>query len=45
MVANAITRASQDVKDYETATTLERAGGALIELPRGEWNELTKAAA
>ena len=43
-LANAITRASQDCESYEAATKLERAGGALIELPRTEWHQLAKAA-
>ncbi len=43
-LANAITRASQDMADYERASAAERAGGTLIELPKSEWNELAKAA-
>jgi hypothetical protein len=41
---NAVTRASQDVKDYDEASTLERVGGQIIELPRTEWNTLGAAA-
>lgn len=41
---NAITRASEDLEDYERATDFERAGGKVIELPRSEWEELAKAA-
>jgi hypothetical protein len=39
-LANAITRASQDVDDYDRATDLERLGGQLIELPRQAWQAL-----
>lgn len=39
-LANALTRASQDVDDYDRATDLERLGGQLIELPRQAWQEL-----
>ena len=41
---NAVTRASQDVDDYDTATAMERHGAALIELPQSEWRELALAA-
>jgi hypothetical protein len=41
---SAITRASQDVADYDSATEMERFGGQVIELPRHEWAELAKAA-
>lgn len=41
---NAITRASQDVESYDRASELERVGGALIDLPKGEWQELAQAA-
>jgi len=43
-LANAITRASTDVADYDRATELERVGGQLIELPRTEWQALALAA-
>ena len=39
-LANALTRASQDVDDYDRATDLERLGGQLIALPRQAWQEL-----
>lgn len=39
-LANAVTRASQDVEDYDDATALERVGGQIIELPRNAWAEL-----
>jgi len=41
----AITRHSQDVDDYDRASELERIGGNVINLPRGEWNTLLKQAA
>lgn len=41
---NAITRASQDIADYDRATDLERFGGQIIELPRNEWQTLAEAA-
>lgn len=40
----AVTRLSQDVKDYDRASELERLGGEIIELPRSQWQELAKAA-
>lgn len=39
-LANAITRASQEVDDYDRATDLERLGGEIIELPRQAWQAL-----
>ncbi len=41
---NAVTRASQDVEDYDRATELERVGGQIVELKRTEWSELAMAA-
>lgn len=43
-IVNAITRTSQDVKDYDRATDLERMGGEVLELPKQEWSEISKAA-
>lgn len=43
-IYNAITRASQDVDDYDRATDMERAGAKVIELKPNEWNRLAKAA-
>lgn len=43
-VLNAITRASQDVEDYDRATTLEYMGGQVLELPRSDWQNIAKAA-
>jgi hypothetical protein len=39
-LANAITRASQDVESYDRATELEKLGGTVIELAPGEWKSL-----
>jgi len=36
-LSNAITRMSQDVKDYDRATDLERLGGKVIELANTNW--------
>jgi hypothetical protein len=41
---NAITRASQDVPDYDRASELERTGGKIIELPEAEWRVIGMAA-
>ena len=41
---NAVTRASQDVADYDRATELERLGGHIMALPAGDWSELAAAA-
>jgi hypothetical protein len=41
---NAVTRASQDVEDYDDATAMERHGAQLIELPQTEWKTLAVAA-
>ena len=43
-IANAITRASQDVADYDRATDLERIGGNVIDLPATEWRAVAMAA-
>lgn len=37
---NAVTRASQDVADYDRATELEKIGGAFLDLSRAEWEKL-----
>ena len=37
---NAVTLASQDEADYDTATDLERLGGTILELPSGQWTAL-----
>ena len=41
---NAITRASQDLDDYDTASDFERIGAQVIELPAREWQEIARAA-
>ena len=43
-LANAVTRLSQDVEDYDRATELERAGGNVITLPTSQWQEVAIAA-
>jgi len=42
---NAVTRASQDVQDYDRATDLERIGGKIINLNEGEWKTIATAKA
>jgi len=41
---SAVTRASQDVDDYDRATEFERLGGTILELPRKDWQVLAEAA-
>lgn len=41
---NAITRAAEDLPDYDRASDFERFGPAVIELPRGEWQQIAQAA-
>lgn len=43
-IANAVTRASQDVDDYDRATELERIGGNIIDLDPREWKSIALAA-
>lgn len=40
----AVTRAAEDLDDYERASEFERLGGRIVELPKSEWRELAKAA-
>ena len=40
-LVNAVTRASQDVEDYDRATELERIGGSVLELTKQEWEQIT----
>lgn len=42
-LSSAITRVANDVADYEDATLLERAGGAVITLDRKEWAVIADA--
>ena len=39
-MANAVTRASQDVEDYDRATALERTGAKVIEIPQTDWAQI-----
>jgi hypothetical protein len=41
-LVNAVTRASQDVDDYERATDLERIGGQVLELTGRSWDNIVK---
>lgn len=41
-LANAVTRASQGVKDYDEATELEKLGGRVIELSAQDWSRITR---
>lgn len=43
-VLNAVTRYSQDVEDYDRATELETAGGAVLEMKARDWREISQAA-
>jgi hypothetical protein len=37
-LANAVTRSSQDVEDYDQATEMEKLGAKVIELDKRDWN-------
>jgi hypothetical protein len=41
-VANAVTRAAQDVESYDRATELESLGGDVVELSAGDWRKLAR---
>lgn len=43
-LSSAVTRVAGEVKDYETATALERAGGSIITLAPSEWKRIAVAA-
>tara|TARA_R110002033_G_scaffold12556_3_gene38056 strand:- start:572 stop:1642 length:1071 start_codon:yes stop_codon:yes gene_type:complete len=43
-ISSAVTRFSQDVESYDRASDLENLGGAIIELPRKEWQTIAQAA-
>jgi hypothetical protein len=43
-LSSAVTRIAGEVDDYELATTMERAGGAIIELPSSSWKRISEAA-
>lgn len=40
---NAVTRASQDIADYDRATEFERFGGEILELPKTDWAAIASA--
>jgi hypothetical protein len=42
-LSNAITRASQDIADYDRATELERMGSQVLALPSSAWQEIALA--
>ena len=42
-LANAVTRASQDIEDYDQATELEKLGGKVIELSGREWSQIASS--
>jgi hypothetical protein len=41
----AVTRASQEVEDYDRATELEQLGGQILELAPGQWRTIAEALA
>jgi len=41
---SAITRAAEDLPDYDRASDFERLGGSIIELPRNQWQTIAEAA-
>jgi hypothetical protein len=43
-LANAVTRASQGLADYDEASELEKLGGRVIELDRRDWRSVSAAA-
>lgn len=40
-LVNAVTRYSQDITDYDTATDFERLGGQILESTEAEWREIS----
>jgi hypothetical protein len=42
-LANAVTRMSQDVADYDKATDYEKLGATIINLPKAQWSEIAEA--
>jgi hypothetical protein len=40
----AVTRTAEEIDSYDRATDLERAGTKVLELPRGDWEVIAKAA-
>lgn len=43
-LSSALTRVAGEVKDYELATSLERAGGQVLALPAKSWDAIAQAA-
>jgi hypothetical protein len=43
-LVSAVTRAAQDVENYDRATELERIGGRILDLTSGEWQRVALAA-
>jgi hypothetical protein len=43
-ISAALTRTAHDVDSYDRSTELEYAGGAVIELPRNEWQRIAETA-
>ena len=41
---NAVTRAAEDITDYDRATEFEALGGAVVDLTTSEWREMAMAA-
>jgi hypothetical protein len=41
---NAITRAAEDLTDYDRATEFEKVGGLVVELPANDWRVIAEAA-
>ncbi len=41
---NAVTRAAEDLPDYDRASDFEKLGGKIIELPANDWKALAEAA-
>lgn len=41
---SAVTRAAEDLDNYDRASHFEQLGGQIVELPKSEWQEIVKAA-
>lgn len=41
-LANAVTRAAQDVQDYDRSYEMEKLGGLVVELPKTEWERVAQ---
>lgn len=41
---NAVTRSAEDIDNYDRSSEVEALGGRVIELPRGEWEQIARAA-